>query len=83
MFCRGFGSYGFGSSGFIGGGFLFIIMGIKLLILAAIIVFAVKIFKKYTNGSINALKMLDERFAKGEISEDEYIKRKAILSQKN
>ncbi|MDP4147614.1 MAG: SHOCT domain-containing protein [Bacillota bacterium] len=85
MFCRGFGpmGYGFASHGYFGGGFMLIMMVFRLLILIGIVVLAVKLFKKYTNNSSSVIRILDEKFAKGEISEEEYIKRKSILKQKN
>ncbi|WP_055669081.1 SHOCT domain-containing protein [Desnuesiella massiliensis] len=83
MFCGGFGGYGLGSSASGGIGWMFLSMGFRLLIFVALIVLGVKLFKNYTNKPNNTLKILDERFAKGEISEEEYIKRRTILSQKN
>lgn len=86
MFCGGFGR-GFGGGGFIAGnigfGFMSVMMLFRLLILIALIIFAVKFIKGYINHSSGALKTLDERFAKGEISEEEYMKRKTILTQRN
>jgi putative membrane protein len=86
MFCNGFGSfggYGFGPSGSIGYGWMFAAMAFRLVIFIGIVVLAYKLFKRYTNKSENTLSILNERFAKGEISEEEYIKRRTILSQKN
>ena len=83
MFCRGLGSYGFGPSGPLGFGWMFLAMGFRLLIFIGLIVLGIKLFKSYTNKSNNTMKMLDERFAKGEISEEDYLKRRTILSQKN
>ncbi|MDF2879858.1 MAG: hypothetical protein K0R54_415 [Clostridiaceae bacterium] len=87
MFCGRFGFGGFGGGfgrGFGGfnSSFILISMGIRLVILAAIIFIIVKLFKKYNNSSNSALKILDEKFANGEISEDEYLKRKTIISGK-
>lgn len=83
MFCRGFGQYGFGPLGSIGFGGMFLIMGFKLLIFIGLIYIAVKLLKKYSNKSNSSLRILDEKFASGEISEEEYLKRKLILSQRN
>lgn len=86
MFCNGFGrfgGYGLGPSGSIGFGWMFGAMVFRLVIFIGIAVLAYKLFKHYTNKSENTLNLLNERFAKGEISEDEYIRRKTILSQKN
>lgn len=81
MFCRGF--WGFGPASSMGYGGMFIMMGFKILIFIALIVFAFKLFKKYTDKSNDAIKILNEKFASGEITQEEYLNRKAILSQKN
>jgi putative membrane protein len=84
MFCSGFGGYGgFGPASSIGYGGMFLMMGLRMLIFIALIFFAFKIFKKYTDKSNDAIKILNEKFASGEITQEEYLKRKAILSQKN
>lgn len=84
MFCNGFGGHGgFGPAGPMGYGGMFFAMGFRFLIFIAIIVVAVKLFKSYTNKSNDAIKILNEKFAGGDINEEEYLKRKAILSKKN
>ena len=84
MFCNGFRGYGgFGPAGSIGYEGMFLVMGLKLLIFIAIIVVAVKLFKSHTNKSNDAIKILNEKFASGDISEEEYLKRKAVLLKKN
>lgn len=83
MFCSGFGGYGFGISNPISYGWMFLVMGFRLLIVVGLIVLAVKLFKSYTNKSDDVMRILNEKFANGEISEEEYLKRKTILSQKN
>lgn len=87
MFCSGFrglGGFGFGSSGSIGYGGIFLASGFRLLILISLILLAVKLFKSYSNKSNDSIRIIDEKFAKGEISEEEYLKRrKIILSQRN
>ena len=70
MFCGGFGEVGL------------IVMGIKSFIFIALIVVGIKLFNKHTDNSRNALKILDEKFAKGEINEDDYRARKNVLLQK-
>ncbi|MBU3143352.1 SHOCT domain-containing protein [Clostridium sp. CF012] len=80
MFGRG---YGPGASCFSGGSGLFLMMGIRLLIFAALVFVGIKLYKKYATHSRSALKMLDEKFAMGEISEEEYINRKTVLNKKN
>lgn len=82
MFC-GFGGYGYGPLSSIGLGGMFFAMGFRMLIFIVLIILAVKIFKNYTSKSNDPMKILNEKFASGEMSQEEYLKRKAILSQKN
>ncbi|EKQ53067.1 MULTISPECIES: SHOCT domain-containing protein [unclassified Clostridium] len=77
MFCNGFGPVNS-----IGYGGMFLAMGFKMLIFIVFAVLAVKLFKSYTNKSSDAMKILNEKFASGEMSQEEYLKRKEILSQK-
>jgi putative membrane protein len=83
MFC-GFGGpgFGFGGPGFGFGTGMFIMMIIRMLIFIGLIVFGVKLIKNYTTNSNGVLKILDEKFASGEISEEEYIKRRNVMTQK-
>ena len=76
MFC------GFGPLGpiWIGGMFF---MGFRMLIFIVLIILAVKLFRNYANKSNDPMKLLNEKFASGEMSQEEYLKRKTILSQKN
>lgn len=84
MFCRGFGPYGFGpSNSFLGSGWMFLSMGVRLLVFIGLVILAIKLFKNYNNKSNDSIKILNEKFAKGEINEEEYLKRKSVLSQKN
>lgn len=76
MFC------GFGGSGFGFSPWMFMLMGIRILVFIVLIVFGVKLIKNYTSKSNGALKILDEKFASGEISEEEYIKRRTVMAQK-
>lgn len=76
MFC------GFGGPGFGFGAGMFIMMIFRILIFIGLIVFGVKLIKNYTTNSNSALKILDEKFASGEISEEEYIKRRNVMTQK-
>ena len=90
MMYRSFGGYGgfggclgFGDR-FYGGSFFPMLMVIILTaVVVAIIVFAVKKInsstKRNTEGA--ALEELKIKFAKGEIGEDEYLRRKRILSE--
>ena len=57
-------------------------MVVKLVILVAVIFIAYKVLKKHNFRSISAIKILNERYAKGEIEEEEYLKRKEILKAK-
>jgi len=77
MFCGGF-----GGPGFINNGFFPIMIGIRMIIFIAIIVVGIKLFNKHNDNSRNALKILDEKFAKGEINEEDYISRKNILTKR-
>jgi len=80
MFGRG---YSAGFSCFSGGSGLFLMMGIKLAIFAVLVFIGIKLYKKYANHPHSALKMLDEKFAMGEISEEDYVNRKSVLNKKN
>jgi putative membrane protein len=81
MFCRGFSGYGYG-----GGGGMFIMMGFGFLIFLVLIFLALKLMKANSPLSLSsnsALNILNERFANGEINEEEYTKKKIMLSKKN
>lgn len=79
---RGFGScFGFGN-GFYGGWFMMLMMGV---ILAATIVAVILIMKKTRRSSIKnsndaSLEELKIEFAKGKLTEEEYLRKKKILS---
>lgn len=81
MFCGGFGGYGPLSS--IGFGGMFLAMGFRMLVFIGLIVLGVKLFKSYNNKSNDPMRILNEKFASGEMSQEEYLKRKEIFSQKN
>jgi putative membrane protein len=68
-------------SGFTGGwsSWMIIPMIFRFLIIVGIIYFAVKLIKGHTISSNGAMKMLDEKYAMGEIDEEEYTKRKGVL----
>ncbi|WP_411682849.1 SHOCT domain-containing protein [Clostridium thailandense] len=76
MFC-GFGDSGFGFTPWIP-----MMIGIKILVFIILMVLGVKFIKNYTANSNGALKILDEKFANGEISEEEYTKKRTIITQK-
>ncbi|MEG6565418.1 SHOCT domain-containing protein [Thermoanaerobacterium saccharolyticum] len=69
-----------------GGGIVFglIWMIIQVAIVVGAIYFIVSLFqnKKGSNRSSNALEILKERYARGEISEEEYKERKRNLEEK-
>jgi len=81
MFRGGFGGFGncFGAGyGLMNGGWGMIIMlGIFVLAAAAVILIARKAGRRHIDSA--ALEALKMRLARGEISEEEYIRRKAIL----
>ena len=81
----------FGGPG--GGGGMFIMMGFGFLVFLALIFIAYKLMKVHNSHHSHlsapnnlennaAIVILNERFAKGEIDEEEYLKRKTILNQK-
>ena len=83
MFCRGFSRYGYG-----GGGGMFIMMGFGFLIFLVLIYLSYILIKTnspspLSSANNSALSILNERYAKGEINEEEYTKKKSILSRKN
>lgn len=81
MLCR-FGGAGFAGAGFGFSPWMFVMMGIRMLMFIGIIVLVIRLIKNYTMSSNSALKILDEKFAIGEISEEEYIKRRNIMTHK-
>lgn len=76
MFC------GFGGSGFGFSPWMTVMMIIRILVFTGLIVLGIKLVKNYTVNSSSAIKILDEKFAKGEISEEEYINRRTVIVQK-
>jgi len=96
MFCslsrHGFGYFGGGfGPGTIGTGWFLAIAGIKLVIFVVLAIVVIRMFKKHrthmnntsTAAGNDPLRILDEKFAKGEYTEEEYLKRKTILSKKD
>ena len=87
MFCNGFGAGGNGFGGSFGGPNFF--MMIPMMIILLMVVYL--IFKAINNKNLNyatantslskAMIILDERFAKGEINEEEYIAKKNQLQR--
>ncbi len=71
--------FGFAGAGGWGGMLGF---GIQLIILLIIVFAGIKLFKSTTNhGNPNnlALSILEERFVKGEISEEDFVHKKEVL----
>lgn len=66
---------GFGGMGFMGGGFLF--YGIVLLL----IILAIVYFTKNNHKQNSALEVLNQEYAKGNVSDDDYQKRKDNLNR--
>lgn len=83
MYFRGFNGFG-GCFGY-GAGFFgpWIMMGMGVLLLAAVIITAVVLFqkashKKTDDGTLDILRL---RYAKGEMSEEEYLRMKKVLGK--
>ncbi|MFD3156969.1 SHOCT domain-containing protein [Haloimpatiens sp. FM7330] len=72
------GCFGYGFSN-VGTPYMFGFMIIRFLLIIGIVVIAVKLFKNYFISNNNAFKTLDNLYAKGEITEEEYKKRKSII----
>ncbi len=55
-------------------------MGISILVLVVVAVVIIKTLKnRSNNGNDEALELLKIKFVKGEISEEEYLKKKSVL----
>lgn len=81
-----FGRFGAGYSGIGGfgaGPWMFGMMAIRLVILAAFIIIGIRLFKGFFRNADPAVKILNERYAKGEISEEDYMTKKQALIRKN
>ena len=79
FFRGGYGMYG--NIFHMGGPFMFFLL---FLILAVVLLFL--LYKKDSfvgNNTNNAITILDERFARGEINEEEYLSRKSTLSSQH
>lgn len=75
-------------SGYGGGGGMFLMMGFGFLIFLSLIFLAFKLVKvnstsPFSVSNNSALVILNERYANGEINEEEYTKKKIILSKRN
>lgn len=79
---RGFNNMGVSNSMGYGFDSMLLSLGFKLIIFATLVVVGFKVFKHYTDKSNNTMQILDDRFARGEIGEEEYLKKRTILSHK-
>ena len=82
MYCNRFLGSGYGT-----GGGMFLMMGFGFLIFLAFVFLIFKLMKVNSPSSFSssnlALDILKERYAKGEINEEEYTKKKTILSRRS
>ena len=92
MPCGGFLGSGYERFGGYGGGAMFLMMGFGFVIFLVLIFLAFKLMKSNPHSHFSlskdsanntALNILNERFVKGEIDEEEYTKKRIILNQKN
>jgi len=90
MYYRGIGGLGRcfdGGLGYMGGGMGFLMMAGALLVTALVVVLIVMLVKKSRANSMSredseSLELLNERYVKGEISEEDYTKMKKVLRSK-
>jgi putative membrane protein len=75
------GQVGMHNLGQVGNHYPFImgIMALRFVVFIIILVVIIKYVKKHHLNNSYAISVLNERYAKGEIDEEEYIKKKAIL----
>lgn len=78
----GFGGYGYGASGPVNSGFSYLAIGLRVFIILAVLVLIISLFRYMQKGSDNAVRILDERYAKGDIGEEEYFSIKSNLARK-
>ncbi|WZL72272.1 SHOCT domain-containing protein [Clostridiaceae bacterium 35-E11] len=72
--------YGFGYTGW--GIWMFLRMGLGIVITVGLIVWMTKLLKNNGYHRKHTLEKLDEKFANGEINEQEYMQKKKILREK-
>ncbi|MEG0773015.1 SHOCT domain-containing protein [Clostridium sp.] len=70
-------------AGFTGGwsAWMIIPMIFRLLVIVGVIYFGIKLVKSHIKSNNHAVKILDEKYAMGEITEEEYLKRKNIMGK--
>lgn len=71
----------YGMHGF-GGGFMGFMMIFWLVLIAAVVYFFVKKYNGGLSGNSDAVELLRMKFAKGEITEEEFINKKNVLMKK-
>jgi len=71
----------FSLAGFAGVIGVAIIATIRLLVFVAVVTFLIKQYKKYGGNRNIALKILDEKYVNGEISDEEYKNKRSVLTQ--
>lgn len=77
------GGYGFGGMGYGGAGFLWPMIQIVILVVGIyLVVQYIKKPKEDHNSSGNAIKILDSRYAQGELADEEYERMKRTLTTK-
>ncbi|MDP4091118.1 MAG: SHOCT domain-containing protein [Bacillota bacterium] len=83
MFGRGcFGGYGFTGNGPVNSGFTYLVIGLRIFIVLAVLLLILSLFKHIIKSSNDAARILDERYAKGDIGEEEYFSKKSNIAKK-
>jgi putative membrane protein len=79
--CRGLGYGGFGNNGF--GGAIMMIIALLLIVIVVYAIFKLLNQPKYNEAKENskAVDIIAEKYALGEISEEEYLKKKKLLGR--
>ncbi|MCT4619452.1 MAG: SHOCT domain-containing protein [Marinisporobacter sp.] len=72
--------FGFGYTGW--WGWMFLRTGLGIAVTIGLVIWITKLIKNTIQDRRNGIQFLDERFARGELSEEEYIQKKKVLSDK-
>ncbi|SHJ71454.1 SHOCT domain-containing protein [Tepidibacter formicigenes] len=72
---------GFGYT--LGGPWTFLYMGLKFLLIVGVVWFIASMIKKNDKRSNSGMEILNQRYANGEIDEEEYKRKREILINKN